>query len=92
LRFSDIRQTLIKGIHAPADNVYLVGDKAVDNPSTPRWVSPYQRGEFLRLGIDSKDIKQPVANRASRRRKGFPRRRIRGVALLAKDLPWKVAA
>lgn len=74
-RFSDIRQTLLKGVDTPDPH----------DVATPRMISPYFMGQAIaRIRGVFPDIFVPVKTRKIRK----PRQRVRGVALTEK--PWSV--
>ena len=80
MRFSDIRQTLLKKIDTPDP----------ENPAKPKWISAQASG-YIAAGMKQAEIPLREANRRTRRANGMGtsrRIRIGGVAL--KEKPWKV--
>jgi hypothetical protein len=91
MRFAKIRQTVTKGVDTPS--LIEIDGEPVDNPATPRHLSPYEPGGFkVRHGVDPLDVPSPAHNRKSRRGVGMLRGRLRlgGVALRQK--PWHQVA
>lgn len=89
MRFSDIRQTLLKGIDEPSQ--MEVDGVMVDNPATPKWISPVASGYIAAaLAGKEKDVPQPAKNRRYVRAVQWrPRYKKRGVALTPGEMPWK---
>ena len=76
MRYSEIRQTLLKGIDS----------RDWSNPVTPRWLSPYpgKMGYVIAsMREESPFIPKPKP------KKDKPRQRVRGVAL--REKPWSVS-
>lgn len=87
MKYSDIRQTVIKRIGAKPDR---------DNAATPLMLSPFiggypQVAPNLRPGVDLADVEHPTHNRRSRRAMGMtrPRSRLPGVSISPGQQLWK---
>lgn len=77
MRYSDNRPVLLKGID----------QRDWDNPSTPRWLSPYPgKSGYVIAALREVGDLIPLPKPRAKKRK--PRQRVRGVALKVK--PWSV--
>lgn len=75
MRYSEIRQTLLKGIDS----------RDWSNEATPRWLSPYP-GKMGFVIASLREVSPFIPKPNPKKRK--PRRRVPGVALKTK--PWSV--